>query len=993
MRSPENRRLNTPAGDSPSRSVASSPVSSMSTLSFTPLKFVVDSPKSPSSPGVSSSRLSWVNGNALFETPHLYSEFSPGLSRAGMCANDRNLNVLGYIMKRRGISGLFSRRFVEVSGGFISWTKPDDVSTNVRVSCRRLAGAVVRAAADDAKIEKMSSGLHVFVIYFAYDAREFKVHPLILGSDSLQEMQQWVGAIVKGSGWRYQPACLAPLPRRLCGLIVIEVISIENVVPGDWNGKSDPYVLVSYNGLMGRTAPQYKTLSCHFNEYITLPVYNDDPNSTIQFLVMDQDHFSTDDILALITLPLHSLGFNKEVVWDSLALRPTRGSILTHSNAASDRYGTISFRTFYKSSKLTQFLPLKQTPAVCLVDHPATVAPINGDDEAGEKYSAVLQKSLTAARLDRRLSRVVGGDETGSEKSVSPEGSPKLSPKEGKPLGKDEEEEDAAYDFSIEMFKSQIVRILAIIKMFSVFKSVGYIVSWRDPRWTVMLYLWLTWVCLVEPQSALMFFVIYLCKLLLQAHPCYTDFVEELSHTSIWDLLLPANHHIDKNNRNSASTVSIGGSGGVREFRVFECQRRKMAGAMTMISTMVKMPAQVAIAAGSAAAHAVISSKEDHPKPSSPKVSKEIEDLFVNFSGTNLKQTSEAEWVSPSGVALGESPATVIDGMKIKWSVAVVRKKTDKNGWEYSRAFPVLSPEVEDFLVDPKKEGAATWWGSSHRFEPKLKLHRHWVRRRLWIGTAVRPALKSEEPILLSQVALAAAQGEIVETNQRRSLLARFKQLMEEGKKLQNILFGLATKLESLKNLVSWKARWISSLIFWVLIFILVCLLFVSQFAVVWAITSFILLDSLVDVWKLQGLTEPLIAEIHRQLKDSDHIHDQWKRIVEEKLTSYFSNLEEILSEVPVSIVCSLCQKACDSIWFENAVVLSLDDFDTTSTNRGGPLTLGMVLERIYLAAHSGDADWWKSVKTGVHPKNLMKGHLVSDWEQFNPSSIFAPQT
>jgi hypothetical protein len=415
---------------------------------------------------------------------------------------------------------------------------------------------------------------------------------------------------------------------------------------------------------------------------------------------------------------------------------------------------------------------------------------------------------------------------------------------------------------------------------------------------------------------------------------------------------------------------------------------------MKVITTIVSAPAQMALVAGSAAADAVMRKQdEETSSPSAHRIRQDLGDLFVKFSAKNLKP-GEAEWVGPTGATLNDSPSTVIDGMKIKWSVHVQSKRTDKNGWEYAKNFPSIgsSQAGDDIAFDPRGQ---ILWGGGQKFERKFRMHKHWIRRRMWVGTAVRPALSSEEPIRLSQIVETATgddKDELVGQKHHRSLLARFRQLMEEGKKLQNVLFGIATRLESIKNLVSWKARWISSLVFWVLIVLLFFSLFVSQFIVFWAILSAVLFDSLVDSLKLQRLTNPLLHALQEQLtpENAGGIPAQWRQLMQIKMKSYFCNMEELLTEVPVSIVCGVFQKACDALWFKNAVLLSLNDFVSTDTS--GPLTLQMVLEKIYLAAHHGDADWWKSVKVGIHPKNLIRGHLVSDWELYNPSSVFAAQ-
>jgi hypothetical protein len=211
---------------------------------------------------------------------------------------------------------------------------------------------------------------------------------------------------------------------------------------------------------------------------------------------------------------------------------------------------------------------------------------------------------------------------------------------------------------------------------------------------------------------------------------------------------------------------------------------------------------------------------------------------------------------------------------------------------------------------------------------------------------------------------------------------------MEEGKKLQNVIFRLASKLESIKNLVSWKSRWISSLVFFVLVVVLALCLLLSQFVVLWLLLTFIVLDHLVDSLKKRRLCKPLFDMIRAEIETST-IPDQWRRLLSVRLSSHFSPIESVTSDVPGQVLVSIFQKACDKLWFPNAVVLTLHDLEPED-REGGPVTLGMVLENTYLLINNNDPDWWKSEKSFVHPKNLMNGHLVSDWEEYNPSSLFA---
>lgn len=607
---------------------------------------------------------------------------------------------------------------------------------------------------------------------------------------------------------------------------------------------------------------------------------------------------------------------------------------------------------------------------------------------------------------------------------------------------------DQGYEFSIEMFKKQLERIVDILKIFQIFNSFGYFLSWRDPQWTLIGYAWLSWVCLLEPQSALMFVYVLLLKLLLQSHPCFPDLVEEwetrwLKLYELYKRLLPHKSVIPSTKSGfkklrifssfgSSSSIMSNYGAGPEEYRVYECQRRRIAGAIKVLSTVVKvtaaMPIQMAVATGtavvaagtaaaSAAATAVAApliqsndereeKREEEKKPSvhnplSPltkvratDVKKDIENLFVNFSSKNLKSGIESEWVNMCGAPLGDSPSTVIDGVKIKWNVSMRKNLTDKNGWEYGRTLPPLSgadvvnADQTTIMYDPR----SAVWGAG-QFGEKFKLHRHWVRRRVWIGTPVRMAFESEEPIRLADIIASTADkgGDELMADKKRgkkSLYARFWQIMDEGRKLQNVLFNASTKLESIKNLFTWKSRWITSLIFWVFLIVLILTVTISQFVLSWTFVSLLLVDQLTDIQKKMKLTKPLLDAIKVEIEAAS-IPVLWKNILRIRMASYFSRMEEVYTEVSVSVVCDIVQKACDKVWFTNAVVLTLNDFEISTTSEGGPVTLGVLLENIYLLANHGDESWWKSEKVAIHPKNLFNGHLVSDWEEFDPLSIF----
>ena len=838
---------------------------------------------------------------------------------------------------------------------------------------------------------RLSSGQYVFVVYLAYDAREVSVEHVCLAAESEEDMHKWMHAIRLASGWLYYAPCTQPLARRLSGLLVVELIGVENVVAGDWNGKSDPYILLEFEGQLARTPTHYRKLTTSFNHVVTLPVHNDDPNLCLNLLVFDEDTLSTDDLLGGLSVPLHALGFNKEIVWDSVPLRHVAGS-LRGRLGGSDQYGTVSFRTLFRSSKLTQFLPRKQVPG----DEERSRVILQHQESAHAlqdyKKKLILRRPSLGNNLESSSSDHHHSDEDSDPKNDdnSPH-SRAASPKMAASKRVDQEDE-RVIDFSIEMFKIQIMRIVGLSRLFSVFKSFKYFLAWRDPFHTTVQYAWITWVCWLEPQSALMFWFVLVLKLLVQAHPCFPDLVHEVSHyfTTPSDEQPPKEEQSDDAKKSHVLSPSgqkmmtspMGDAGGTSEIRVYECQRRRIAGAMAMLSTMVKVttviPAKMAVAAGTAVASPLLPRdvKEDNLTAGAEKVTqsakKDIENLFIHFSGSNL-HNNEHEWVSSAGVALRESPSTVINGFKIKWSVFTKKNCTDKNGWEYARSFPQLG-------------GDRDWemWGSSVRFAAKMKIHKHWVRRRVWVGRPIRPAFESEEPIKLSEMVEEGSE-KVAEEGEKFSLYGKFKQFMDEGRKFQIYLFKFASQLESVKNLFSWKSRWITSLMFWLLIVFLFLSLCFSQSVLVWAIITFVLIDQLMDANRKMRLMQPLLDAIRSEINEN---RSPLRKSLGKKLASFSANMVEITLDVPVSVLLPIFQRACDKVWFPNAVALTLEDLDTNA-DEGGPVTLGILLERIYLAAHHGDPDWWKSPKTTIHPKNLFRDHLVSDWEQYNPTSLF----
>ena len=888
----------------------------------------------------------------------------------------------GIVLKQHSHTSGFSRRFLEIHGGVLSWTKLSDMKKNANVSVRRLAGGVVVPINSSNKLVNVQPNMFMFEVFLAYDTRKVHVTPLIFAAESEADRALWIRKITIGSNWMYHPSLLRPLSNRLCGLVVMEIIIIENVLVADWSGKSDPYVVIEADNVLARTPTHYETLTATYSHMVTIPILNDDPNLPITLMVFDEDALKKDDMLGGVSMPLHSLGFNKEIVWDSIPLKRFPGTVAAKQSFGGDPFGAITFRTIYKSSKLTQLLPVNQPRHI-----------IEGPDES------LIPKISVDPVLELPVSPMSTSGKSDTPSTPTPSSPPTspTSPSATNSVPSSSSANAFDYDFSIEIFKLQLSRIGAILATLKIFSGISYMLQFRDPFWSITIIGWFTWILLIEPGSALMFWYALLAKLMLQAHPNYLDFVHEIhekknqifffSHFSNFKNLfarkllapsvtMPLNQEL-LSSTGSADFENV-------EYRVFECQRRKIANAFTMISTMVKVPANVAVAAGTAALR---QESADEEITALNTARSDLGNLFKHFSSQNLN-ANETEWVSITGVPLEQSPSTIIAGTKIKWGVSI-KSTNDPAGWEYAKSFPPLLTSIVGNAID--YDSSVPIW-NKEGFVKNLKLHRHWVRRRMWIGKPIRPALEAEEPIRLSQIVEATIDTS-EDTDLKKnssSIFAKFRLIMTEGKKLQGILFSVSSQLESFKNLVSWKARWISSVIFVVMIILLVASIFVPQRILCWIITMLIVLDSYTDMKVKRVKTAPLLHEVIHQVSISQ-IPDQWKEILRVKLESVFSKMHEITNEVSVQVLAPIVQKALLVVIPDaHHVVLVPSDFGEGVVHDGGPLTWGHVLENIYLKANRNNADWWKSRKTSIHPKNLIKGHLVADWEEFNPTSLFA---
>jgi len=997
-------------------------------------------------------------------------------------------------MKTGTITGFYSRRYVELHGGKVTWTKSTTYKENDEMSQRPISGASIVPLLEDNKIVKKHKSLFVFVVYLPFDPRTMHLKPLVFAAESEHDMNEWISAFRIASNWQYYPLALQPYPRRVTGLIVVEVISVDNVIGVDWGKTSDPYVVIEFNRMRARTPTHYERLGTVYNHFVSIPVYLDDPNNTLNIYVFDEDAIGEDSPLGGVSLPLHSLAFHQEKVWNQVSLKSVYG-LKPPPDSSSDPFGTVSFRTYYSSSKVTQFLPLTGRAAIMKAPGSPSSSPTTPISRAtspnlaaslptspGGKSSIAASTFVDSEPEENETQQIVEDptsepDEEVVDDSVKAAMDPtasasaaasKLRLKKSAVAAAANEKFDPNpfdYEFSIDMMKLQLARVVAIFALFKSFKTISYFLNWRDPRWTVFMYSWISWISFIEPGSGLIFVFVMLGRKLLEAHPAFPDFWQELKLLAdiatvrlgfILDTVQYLRGTLMKNARErmaasnfakkrktvedlqeehstlftQSTLVTRALSDDFIQYRVYECQRRTMPKAGDVLSAMVAAPA-----AATANAIRKIGAGEDDTEAKRLHIRK----MFMAFSGDHLRNGTETHWVSATGMPLLDSPATVMDGIKIKWTVLIDKKSTDENGWEYSRKLPPINSQSVSDIAEtwargttefgPSGEGRrssrrsttmggahrrclissqavefdpkSTSWGNNHPFDSKLNMTRHWTRRRVWVGVPIRAAFESEDPVNLNEIVASmedkANDAEELATHKddkdsNRGLLAKYRAILREGKKLQSSIFEVSSKIESLKNLCTWKSRWISSAIFSVIIFLMTLSLVLPQPVVLWLILTFLLLDHLSDIQRKEKLMTPFLNAVAVEI-ESSKFSSVWKRDLTLRLGSFYTRLDDVNADYSASIVYGLFNRACRRLGWRN-VRLHLQKFTDPSdgVNTGGPVTVAMLLEDIYTMYHNGNEDWWKRVKTTVHPKNLIQSHLVSDWEEYNPTSVFSGQ-
>lgn len=80
------------------------------------------------------------------------------------------------------------------------------------------------------------------------------------------------------------------------GIAIVKIVSGKDLLSADWNGRSDPYViLMTSSGQWAKTKVSLRNLNPVWNETLHLNI--DDPTLPIKIQVMDKDKLKKDDHL------------------------------------------------------------------------------------------------------------------------------------------------------------------------------------------------------------------------------------------------------------------------------------------------------------------------------------------------------------------------------------------------------------------------------------------------------------------------------------------------------------------------------------------------------------------------------------------------------------------------------------------------------------------------------------------------------------------------
>ena len=329
------------------------------------------------------------------------------------------------------------------------------------------------------------------------------------------------------------------------------------------------------------------------------------------------------------------------------------------------------------------------------------------------------------------------------------------------------------------------------------------------------------------------------------------------------------------------------------------------------------------------------------------------------FSFKNLKEKIEARWINcVNSSALISPPSTVENGFKYTWRVRIEPKRTDVNGWEYGNSWP------------------SNWQWDSKDFSSNFLAHRHWVRRRLWVGEPVRAADVNDIPVPIELFGNDDGAQEESEDLQdagkySRGLMARYRKIVSEGAKIQLKVFSVANLVEKWLNWNSWKNPRITSFFLFFSLFLIFATNFFPQRVIVWLCMAAWLIVEWLDFRKRQKIVKKFLNSLKRQVQNDRNLPSQWKRLLLERAKP-FTQMSEI-AEITPETLRILIQRTCDD---EKLVVkVSLEDFKRCEV-------IGELVESVYKKIFGRSWASQQNFNLRVNPKNLIKSHSIHDWER-----------
>ena len=321
-------------------------------------------PTSPTVSAPSASKTSPRTEPTLDDSPDI-TNFASSLLDHPRWRKDASVLYVGFLTRRTRLTGMHELKFVEIRGGLLRYydvpgknfaLSPKN-SDNDRVE-KLLTGPATELSLLGASVASLSEQSFVISFPFKFDTRPIRprIFRIFSTGPLKSETSRWIDAVEKATHWRIWASQLRspqPFKRRVCGIITVHVLHVNVDTGAKLKQKIDPYVVARFGDVRARTRTVFNHHLAHndiisFDEYLNIPVEYDNPNWSVMVRVMDESLLAGDGLVGVCALPLHSLGLKEERVWQ----------FPMYCESGTTRTGFIVCRTFYMSSKITQFLPL-----------------------------------------------------------------------------------------------------------------------------------------------------------------------------------------------------------------------------------------------------------------------------------------------------------------------------------------------------------------------------------------------------------------------------------------------------------------------------------------------------------------------------------------------------------------------------------------------------------------------------------------------------------